>query len=109
VRTKFHLEIVAREISMPLPGIERNNTCIIFFFCISCLRMLLGHTITVASRYLAYREITVSGNSKHIVWFTMISVMVVAVIVSPITIKIIILVQQIRKQKRENEGSNGKY
>jgi heme/copper-type cytochrome/quinol oxidase subunit 2 len=73
--------------------------------------MLLGHKITVASWYLAYSEITVNGNQKHpyIVWFTIISLMVVAVIVNPIIIKIVILVQQIRKQKRENDGSSGKY
>jgi hypothetical protein len=75
------------------------------------MRMLLGHKITVASWYLTYREITVNGYPKHpyTVWFTLVSVLVVTVIVSPIIIKIIIWIKQIRKQKRENNGSSGKY
>lgn len=96
---------------MPSPGIECNCTCTICSLYISCIGMQQGQKITVASWYLTYREITVNGYPKHpyTVWFTLVSLLVVTVIVSPIILKIIIRTQQIRKQKRENDGSSGKY
>jgi hypothetical protein len=73
--------------------------------------MQQGQRITVASWYLTYREITVNGYPKlpYAVWFTLVSLLVVTVIVSPIIVKIIIRTQKIRKQKQEIDSRSGKY